>query len=505
MSILFDQFKAFLGQILNDPDVIRKNYVLQNAAFLADMQARLDGLTPDVSLQLDYINALDPSLGMLVKDTPTRSIKFKPSGFANYLSAFREGTIGDPARFWRCTSTDPHGARYLLADQTAGVILLNENLEAMFRFPGFGPITDVEYSDASAVCVWEDTGTLYVAIACYSHHIVQIYNYTTFAYVATIGLLDTPGHVTGRLNHPRGVAIDPATSVLYISCENGTPAGATMDRGFITLYDVTTPAAPVFTSIPYFYGSTGALLDGQVHYPNDVYLDPVTSLLWVTNTGANEVGAFAASTGLLARLLETSGLGYTFREPCQVYIQDLLGGYSRIYVANGAAGTVEEFNAATLQHQHSYGVRASEDELSLYNRLSPEVYGAIGYARAVVSDRVWIDGIEADVFVVGDNMNKRLARFNQSAYSDQNFINFEMLDLAVPIAISGWTLSGDIPIDLVSVQYRFADTEIFRDLPQQAVVPATSSVQFRLSAQLDPAKFVKTWTISQLRIYGTQA
>lgn len=507
--LLFDSFKAFLTQLLSDPDVRRKNYVLQDPAYLADMTARVESLTADVSLPQDYSNALTPSLGMLSKDVPSRSLKFRPKGFANYLSSFREGSVSNPARFWKLPDTDPHGARYLLADQGTGVLLLNSNLEVLFRFPGYGPIaTGVEYNDPSAVCTWTDTisGTTYLAVALYSHHIVQIYQYTApFTWLGTIGLLDTPGDTPNYCYNPQGLAVDPTTSTLYIINENGTPPGATLDRGYISRYNVAAPAVPVHLDTPYYYSTTGRLLDNQVTYPSDAYFDAASNLLWVSNFGANEVGAINVSSGTLQRYLEPAGSGYVFREPNQVVVQNLLGGYSRIFVANGATGSIEEFDGATLQHLTSYGVRSSSDELSGYNRFSTEVYGAIGYARAVIADTIWLEGQEADVFVVGDTLNRRLARFNTSAYSDQNFVNFELLELQVPVSINGWTISGDIPLDMVSVQYRCDETETFRDLPQQAVIPPTSSVQFRIVVQLDPEKFVKTWTITQLRVYATQA
>jgi len=175
-------------------------------------------------------------------------------------------------------------------------------------------------------------------------------------------------------------------------------------------------------------------------------------------------------------------------------------------VANGALGVVESFEHLTLKHQDSYGYRALEDELNNYNRMSSSVYGAVGFAQGVVADRVYLDDKETDVLICADTLNKRLHRFNLNAYEEDNFANFSMLEFEVPIEITGWTVSGDIPTDMVSVQFRFAETEDFRELNCNAAgLQATSTLQLRVSVQLDSRRFVRDWFIRDLVLHGSQA
>ena len=504
-AILFDQFKAFLKQMVNDEDVIRKNLVLSDSSYRQDILDRIDTLDPELSIVQAVNDALVPSLGMLLKDPSLNRIRFNPIGFITTLSAFREGLVGNPSRFFRRPDNDAYGVRYLLADRTTGVLLLNQELEVLSRFTVFGPITATEYNDASAVCTFTVGTTDYLAVTSYSHHICQIYLYDPpYTHQATIGTLDTPGATPSLLYNPRGIAVDEANNLLFILNENGTPAGATMDRGFISVWDVSVPSIPSHVSIPWYYKNTGSLLDREVDSPNDCFFDPVSNFFWITN-GNNEVASYTISPSItLTNYIEPSGRGYTLREPKQIYVQTQLGGYKRVFIANGATGTIEEFDGASLEHLTTYGYRASEDELSGYDRLSESIFGAIGYPEAVIADRAVLEGQEIDVFVVGDNINRRLHRFNTTAYTQDNFINFELQELGVPVSLYGWSLSGTIPLDMVTIYYRFDETEEFRQLPQETNTVPSSTFQFRVAVELDPQRFVRSWTIDKLRIHATQ-
>jgi len=506
-AILYDQFKAFLKQLVNDPDVMRKHSALSDDSYRQDILDRIDAQNPETSIVQDVTNALTPTYGMMSKDPSHRTIVFDSIGFITKLSAFREGTVSNPSKFFRRPSTDAYGVRYILADRGTGLILLNPELEVLSRFPTFGPIVVEEYNDPSAVCVFNVGGTDYLAVTSYSHHICQIYLYDPpYTYQATIGSLDTPGATPALLYNPVGVAVDETNSLLYILNENGTPAGATLDRGFVTVFDVSNPAAPVNTGIPMYYGNTGSLLDSEVDSAADIFFDNNSNLLWLTNGPAkNEAAAFTTSSGiLLSSYIESSGAGYTLRTPKQIYIQTQLGGYKRIFIANGATGTIEVFDQVSLQHLGSYGYRASEDELSGYDRLSEDIYGAIGFPQAVVADTVTLDGKEADVFVVGDSINRRLHRFNTNAYTENNWVNFELLELDVPVSLYGWSFSGTIPPDMMTVYYRFDETEEFRELPQETNTPPSSTFQFRVAVHLDTRRFVRPWKLDKLRIHATQ-
>jgi hypothetical protein len=505
----FNQFKAFLTAAMQDENFVSNNSLLQDSAVLQTYLDRIDALTDDVTLLQDYSD-WESGLGLLLQDSPNRTISFEPKGFENTLSVYREGTISEPRRlFRRATTTD--GVYYLLADggigaTGTGVFLLNNELEVLRRFANYGTGATL-YEDASAAITFTLSSVEYVAIADATHHVIQIYLYAApYTHVATVGTFDTSGAATDLLTAPNGIAVDEANEVMYISCPTGQPAGATASNGFVAEYDISTIGTPAFTSIELYYSGTGSVLDGQVYTPVDlVFAD---SILWVSNAGANHVGAFdmSGSTPTVAKFIESSGPGYTLRTPGQIYFRSTLGTFGRLYVVNTATGTVEEFDSTTYQHLQTYGIRASEDNLGSYTRLSPDVYGALGQPQGVVVDSVSIGDQDTTVMVVTDPTNGRLQRFNLDAYTNDNFVNFDLQTFAVPIVFDSWSVSGNIPLDMVTVWYRYTLNEDFREMPQEASLSATRTIQFRIGVKLDTRKFIHAdWNISRLRVHGRQA
>lgn len=230
--------------------------------------------------------------------------------------------------------------------------------------------------------------------------------------------------------------------------------------------------------------------------------------LWVSNGGDDTVGAFdlSGTVPLCRKYIEASGSGYTLRSPQQISVQADIGGFKKVFVVNENTGTVEQYDYITTQHEATYGIRVSEDELGGYNRLSTSTYGALGAPQGVVADQVNINDRNTNVFVVTDTLNKRLHRFNRDAYGVDNFVNFNDLVFDVPIIINGWTTNGTFPIDLTTVHYRFNLADEWQQLPQETSLPSTSQIQLRLSMKLDARRFVRNnWYLKHLRINGEQA
>jgi hypothetical protein len=512
---LFDGFKGILDSAVSDEDFRRKNSLFQDDDYLADVQARINSLTADVSILLTFDDVIS-ALGLAYKDAEASVIRFDPKGFETTLSAFREGNITTPRRIWRrpaSTATDE--LRYLLADggegalTSNGVLALSPDLEALYRFPGFGTdlVGNDEYDD-SADAVTFTIGTVeYIAIACTEHHCVQIYEFADpYTYTATIGTIDTEGVDATGLTEPWSLAIDETNSLLYIACKTGQPAAASAANGFVAVWDVSIPAAPVYSETPFYYGGSGQLIDGEVWTPNDVFFEDDT--LWVSNGGDNTVGGFdlSGTVPICRKYLPAAGDGYILRSPQQVSVQQDLGGFKKVFVANQDTGTIEEFDYTTMSHSQVYGIRASEDEIGSYNRMSTDVYGALGSPQGVVGDIVNIEDQDTNVIVVTDTLNKRLHRFNQDAYGVDNFVNFADLTFDVPVVVNGWTVNGSFPIDLTTVYYRFSVNDTWKQLPQETSLPATSAIQLRLNMKLDARRFVRSdWYISHLRINGEQA
>lgn len=506
----FEQFKSLLSLALDDVDFKRKNTIFQNAEYLAAQQSRISVLTPDISIS-QTSDDVESALGMLINEKADRRIRFDPRGFETTFSASREGTISDPHRFWK-RENETDGVRYFLSDKLGGVFLLNSSLEVLRRFPGFDT-TDVvagdAYDDPTDAISFTVGATEYVAIAMDTRAIVRIYEYAEpFGLVATIGTPDSTGATASLLTAPVSLAFDSDNDRLFIGSTTGQPPNASADSGYVTVYDVSTPSAPIHEDFVAFFDASGSLLDSEVSGPTDLFFDETSELLWVSN-GNDEVGAFSINTTTatysLRKFLEPSGPGYTLRSPQQVYIQETIGGFKRLYVSNGSTGTLEEFDELTLKHLNTYGYRASEDELSAYLRLSDSIYGAIGFAQGVVPDRIFIGDQETDVLIAADDINKRIHRFNLTAYSTENFVNFQLLTFDVPIMVNGWTVSGTVPLDLVKVFFRFSLSEDFRELPSETALAPSSTLQFRVAIQLDTRRFVRDWVIRHLRIHGVQA
>jgi hypothetical protein len=510
MSIAqFSQFRDFLALAVNDVDFVRKNTALQDTTYLETVLARIEALTPDVMIRETYAEAIS-QMGVVKVDDASRSIKFVPYGFETKLSRYREATAGSPNSLFVYTGVSAGNVRYLLSDWSStvegnGVLLLNDRLEVLRRFPHFGANTiGGEYETASAALVVTIGDAEYCIIACNDHHCVQIYEWAPpYNNIATIGTVDVTGADSTHLNSPTCLAFEPGTSTLFIGCPVGQPAGATASNGFVARWDLTTPITPAFIDIPWFYAGTGSLLDTQVHTPTSLCYDG--TYVWVVNGNDATVGAFSTSTPpLCVRYLEAAGPGYQLRTPQQVWVQALDGGYSRVYVANSLTGTVEEFDGVTFDHLTSYGIRANEDNIVGYTRLSPYLYGALGQPVGVVRDQVVIAGQTTNVMVVSDALNGRLHRFNLDAYETDNFVNFEEVQYGVPVVVSDWSLDGTVPIDLVHVWYRTDSTQQFRELLQGASTPASRTFQFRVSFELDPEKFVGEWYFKTLTISAAQ-
>jgi len=513
MANLFDGFKDLLVHAISDEDFVRKNTMLQDTDYLADMTARIRALTADVSLKLTYTDVIS-TLGMASKDPTNRVVRFNPKGFETTLSAFREGGTSTPRRFWsRPDATD--SARYLLSDGGAGaltsngVLALTSDLEVLYRFPGFGSdLAGGEYEDSADAVTFTVGALEYIAIACTEHACVQIYLFDDpYTCVGIVGVIDTPGVDATGLTAPWSLAVDEDNAILYVACETGQPATATAVNGFVSAWDISVPATPVYSSTPFLYKNTGSLLDREVHTPNDIFFDG--TYLWVANGNNSTVGAFdlSGTVPICRKYIESSGNGYTLRTPQQISVQEDIGGFKSLFVVNQETGTVEEFNYTNMTHVESYGIRSSEDDLGTsYDRLTPDVYGALGSPQGVIADKVNIDDQDTNVIVVSDILNKRLHRFNKDAYSTDNFVNFAELEFDVPLVVNGWTTNGNFPIDLTTVQYRFQPSEEWQQLPQETSLPPSSTIQLRLSMQLDTRRFIRQdWYVRHLRINGEQA
>jgi hypothetical protein len=507
---MFSQFQDFLASAVQDTDFVRKNTLMQDATYKQTMLDRINALTADVVIRETPDDVIS-QLGVMEVNDAARTIDFVPRGFQTTLSAYREGTVLAPRFIHVNTQTSPDNVRYILSDWSAtsagaGAWLLNEQMEVKRRFPNYGANTAGGQYETAADAISVMIGdALYFIVANYTHHVVQIYSWTSpYAYISSIGTINVSGADNTHLFNPWALAFNPVTNYLYIACPTGQPAGATASNGFIAVWDLTAPAAPVFVSIPWFYAGTGSLVDTQVHTPTSLSHDG--TYLWVSNGNNSTIGAFTgAAVPLCTRYIEAQGAGYYLRNPVQICAYALTGGFVKLFAANALTGTVEEFDGVTYEHLNTYGIRANEDNVVGYQRLSSRVFGALGTPVGVAVDAVTIDDQTTTVMVVTDTGNNRLHRFNLDAYAQDNYVNFAEQSFGVPVSITGWSLDGTLPIRMAKVYYRFAATEQFRELPQEAQLPASRTVQFRLVIDLATDQFLTAWNIKALTIRGIQA
>lgn len=504
----FAQFQDLLSLAVQDTDFVRKNTMLQDATYKQTLLDRINALTPEVEITQTHADVIS-QLGMMEVNDAARTIDFVPRGFNTTLSAYREGTVLAPRFIHTNAQVSPDTISYLLSDWSAtsagaGVWLLNDKLEVKRRFPNYGSNTAGGQYETSADAISVYIGdAAYLIVANYSHHIVQIYAWDSpFAHIIDIGTIDTSGADATHFTNPWSLAFDPATNYLYVACPTGQPAGASASNGFVAVWELTNPSIPVYVGIPWFYAGTGNLVDGQVHTPTSLAFDG--TYLWISNGNNSTVGAFTSSA-MCVRYIEAQGAGYQLRSPVQICIQSLTGGYSKLFVTNSVTGTVEEFDGITFEHLNTYGIRANEDNVIGYTRLSTKTFGALGTPTGVVADSVVLDDETTPVLVVTDTGNNRLHRFNLEAYTEDNYVNFAPQTFGVPVSITGWSMSGTVPIEMVTVYYRTDSTEQWRELPQEAHVPASSTLQFRLGVSINSDQFVSSWNVKALYIRGTQA
>lgn len=496
-SIQFQSFVELLRTAVQDPGFVRGNTLLQNAAFMAQIQARINALNPDMNVVLDVDDVLTTS-GSIVADPLHNRVVYTPAGFQVKLSNV-DATVFTPARCWVRTETDgstpADGVRYLVADEVKGVLLLLEDMTVKSLFPGLGQQAGSGYADATSVLTFTVSSVEYVAIAMADHHIVRIYNYTSGAMVATIGTLDTPGATGTLLNRPSDLAWDSTTSRLYISCTAGQPVGATQAYGFVTRFTMTTPASPVLVDIYLKYVSNGSLANMECNVPQGLFFD--ADKLWVTNGGVAEVGSLDLTTNQCSYFLGSASIpGYPFGSLGSVRVKTV-GSVKTLVLANGAYGNVLSIALATSTLASVISFTAQESHLIQYGE-----YGAVRFASP---DRLTVDGLPVDVFVTGDPTNHQVLKVNEQVYGTPSYCTFRELTFTVPIRVLGYALAGNVPSDVVLVEYRFSSTSPWHTLDAVTNVPPTLTIQFRLTIQLPMGYPIDTWELFKITVIGEQA
>lgn len=505
-------FIETIRRIISDPAVTSRNPLI-DSSMVAMLVDRVNALTPDVTSWLTASDvtttAPDQPTGSLAPNVARNAIVLDTKGFEMRFSKFRDGLQSTPRKLRRRVPGDAlfttplDRVRYVLADPTDGVLLLDQNLEIVRTFPNLipsGVINDIEYANAQAAVACNVGGQELLVVACGApQHVVQIYNYATGALEATIGTIGLPGlpsDVPVHLNDPTSVAVDETNSRLFITCRNGNVDGDTADAGFVAEFDISNLASIVFIGFVVAGAGLYRLNNGQCRQPSDVFFTPASALpggpparLWIAN-GLGDVAAFERPTvaDLFAPslVLEAQGSDWTMG-PDTLFsgssppslsenaIDVFTGadGVSRLFVAASKTAQVEVFRVSLGSpefpfgsHEATYGQRGIENSLPygsllrLYSTpMQPQLtFGLFTEATGVVADETTLPGDTAAsrVLVVADADAGRVQRLRLPVYENTNVVTFNAQSSTVPVNVVGWFLPADahFPPEFLTVEVR---------------------------------------------------
>lgn len=567
-------FIETLKRLLADPALATKNTSL-DPTLLALYQARVDGLTPDVVNWYGAPDVVtsgsDAPTGSLAPDVMRSRLALDIDGFEFTLSRFRDGLQTTPRKVRRrrpgdaLFATPSDRVRYVLADPTDGVLLLDQNMEIVRTFPGLvpelTPITGAFYKDAEAACpaTLGATPTEHMIIACGEQHCVQILNYATGGLVATIGtpgMAGFPDDVPVRLTDPVSISVDELNSRLFIACRTGNPDTDTSDAGFVCEFDVTAPGAPVFVGYVVQGKGLYRLNNSECRRPSDVFFVPavvspaVPARLWIAN-GLGDVAALERATltdpWVPTLVIEAQGSGYVLGPDVVTVTNgfyaenalDVLTGsdtHTRVSVAVNRLGLVEVFRAGSTstatpfgKHEATYGVRRIENSMPFGTPLRvhstplepPLTFGVFTQATGVVADETTLPGEEVatSVLIVSDADAGRLQRVRLSIYSTTNTVTFNPVTSGVAVQVVGWFLppSADFPPDFLTLEVRDPGSTTpvvaagpWREVPRAGFSlptqgPAMTRYQFRLRASLPRTAPVRAYELGAVGVILRQA
>ncbi len=491
--MLFDQFRQLVSLATTSADFKAKNAVMQDTTFAGLVANHVANLTKDYNIKLNTTNVLTVT-GLASSDTLTKEIKFTPKGTEKLVQGFVERNIQNPNRIWvRPSATD--GRRYVINDSIKGVLFAGSNGEIVGALPGFG----TTYEDATSAITFTVSAVEYIAVAMPMHNAVRIFNMSTFATVATIGVYDTPSLPGVGLHTPTDLAFDSATSTIYVCSTTGVGTGGTAP-GYIVSYNLTVPGTPVFGSF-IAVNAGGSLLHGQVNAPNYLHFDSVKNALWVVTdaAGTPEIGALAVagltSPRYLVGYLETRGTDYDLLQ-----VTGLWFGSNKLFAISPAS--LEVFDTVTFKHIRSYGTFATEDSATV---TSSDVNLDFSLLSAIAYDAVTVDGTVVNTLIVGDTGNRRIIRFSENTFDNDSYVTFAAQTFTVPVSVQGYVLQGTLTNTNVVVEYKTASTGNWQELSSVDSVPGSLYLQFRLRLRLNSKDSVKTLVLNQVVIIGELA
>jgi hypothetical protein len=506
----FDQFKQLLSVATTDTQVVARNTLLQDTTYAAQVAASISQLSSDFNIKLMSENVITGGAsGLLKNDELAREIQLDIDGADKLVLGFLESTLSNPTKIWVRTAaagaTPADGRRYIITDPTVGVVFANEQGQLVGSLPGLvaGVPGAGEYSTPQSAISLTVGATELIAVAMPTHSLVKLFDATTFAEVAIIGTVATPGlpDAGNLLNTPQDLAFDATNDVLYIVSDTGTATGAT-GLGYVSSHDLSVPATPAFLAFA-ILNDGNSLLMGGVSAPTSISFDPTLSALWVVNDGGTpiEIGAVAVSAvgvgGAIVGYLEVTGVGFDITSISRIHLKDAT---RQMYV--GAQNGIELFDVGTMRWQRSFGSLATEDTAS--SAQPPNFLLTFASTSSVAADTVTIDGTSVDIILTADNTQRRVMRISENLFLGDNLVTFEEMTFTTGISLHGYAVKGTLPSSQVEIQFRVVSGGTWRTLEQTDTVEPSLFYQFRAKVVLTPTDIVRAHVLKQVTIIGEQ-
>lgn len=496
MSSQFETFRQLLLTAVQDPTFVKANTLMQQTTFRAEIVSRINAMSGDQNVMLDVAN-VSASSGGLSANPGNNTIDFNPAGFRIVLSN-DDGSVTAPARTWRravVDATPADGIRYLVCDTTRGVLQLGADCVVHSIFPGAGQQAVSGYDAPTAAITFTIAAVEYVAIAMPTHHVVRIYEYATGLMVASIGTLDAAGVTSATLTAPTDLAFRVSTNELFIMCASGQPAGAITPTGYITRFDLTVPAKPVFVDVYAKTSTNGSLTRLEVDAPTAIFVDG--NNLWVANGTPTEIGCIDLASDTSTLVFNAASFpSRPFASVGCLRVKQI-NSTKYLYIFNGAYGSVLVLSLATNTVVNAFTFAAQTSHLL--------TYGLYGDVTAGEPDAVEVDGVVQQVVVATDLTNQRVVLLDEQVYLTTSQCVFNPSTFSVPVRLRGFSVAGTISPELVLVEYKPSSTATsWRRLDAVADVNPSTYFAFRLTLRLPMGYPLDSGVIQRLIILAEQ-
>lgn len=284
-----------------------------------------------------------------------------------------------------------------IGSYTTAVARFDNNFSFLGYFGRYGYPTNTGYY-MNMYGMAYDPNTEYVYIACYTYHVVKIFDKSG----TEIGTIGTPGVLsydpnTGNLSYPYDVNILPNGNVL-VTCYYGNPPGSNGNFGYIAEF---TPSG-TFVKIHLMSTSTGTPWVNEIRYPGVTKLiqNPNTNIyeLWVIDHSVDTIAVFEYDD-----TNNVFNFKHSFNKPTTIswgtgyYFTtfDISSDYKYLYTSVGSNDILISYDIQTHDVINIKGYNSSENW-----PYGPETLFANAEIRAILE--------YGNELIIGDYINNRI-------------------------------------------------------------------------------------------------